>query len=239
MPRRFADSLSHYAPLGEQDRQAIEAVFGPVRTVPAGAVLVERGVGAGTCTVLLRGQAFRHKTLRDGRRQIMSFHAPGDLLDLQRLFLSMDSSVTMLTPGEIAQAPRRALLDAMHAHPAVAEALWRVSLIEAAIFREWMVGMGQRSAYTRIAHLLCEIFVRLKAAGQAQGDRCPFPATQGHLSDSLGLSVVHTNRILQALRRDGLIVLEGHELTILDWPRLAKTAEFDPDYLHIGEKAAA
>jgi CRP-like cAMP-binding protein len=238
MPRRFAESLALYAVLDDADRQAVELAFGPVRTVAAGATLVERGEPGQTCTALLRGQAFRHKTLRDGRRQIMSFHAPGDLVDLQRLFLSMDSSVTMLTSGEVAQAPKRTLLELMAARPAVAEALWRMSLIEAAIFREWMVGMGQRSAYTRIAHLLCEIFTRLEAAGQVQGDRCPFPATQAHLSDSLGLSVVHTNRILQALRRDGLITLEAHELAILDWPRLAKAAEFDPDYLHIGEMAA-
>jgi CRP-like cAMP-binding protein len=125
----------------------------------------------------------------------------------------------------------------MAANPRVAQAFWRVSLMEAAICREWMVGMGRRSAYARIAHLFCEVIVRLRSTGLVQENRCAFPITQQHLSDALGLSAVHTNRTLQALRREGLISFQGGELVIMDWPGLRAAGEFDPGYLHLGEGA--
>jgi CRP-like cAMP-binding protein len=103
-----------------------------------------------------------------------------------------------------------------------------------------MIGMGRRSAYTRIAHVLCEVFVRLKAVGLANGHECELPITQTELGDALGLSTVHVNRSLQELRGHGLIRLRGKSLVILNWDRLTEAGEFDPLYLHLdGQERAA
>jgi len=239
MSGRFLANLENYADLTDSDRRAVTAVLGARRTFRAGADLIEDGeVGGEAVLVLLEGQAFRHKTLPDGRRQILSFHAPGDVLDLQRLFMGVDYSVAALNAGEVAAAPRAALLQVMADHPRVAQALWKLSLVEAAIYRAWLVGVGRRTAYARIAHLLCEVFTRLDAAGEAAGWRCPFPATQTHLSDSLGLSVVHTNRVLRTLEREGLVSVRGREIRVRNWTGLMAAGEFDPGYLQLPVQAA-
>ena len=117
--------------------------------------------------------------------------------------------------------------------------MWRDTLIDAAIFREWMVGMGRRSAYTRIAHVLCEVLVRLRAVGLANRLECELPITQAELGDALGLSTVHVNRSVQELRGDGLIELRRGSLTVLNWDGLKKAGGFDPTYLHLDGAAEA
>jgi CRP-like cAMP-binding protein len=237
MSRGLIRNLQRYGDLHGEDQVALAGAFSSVRRLAAGDDVVSDGDRPGQCHVLVEGQTFRHRTLRDGRRQIMSFQAPGDICDLQAVFLPMDHGVTALTRCELALIPQTRLRELMHSRPALSEALWRANLAEAAVFREWMVGMGRRSAYTRIAHFFCEIFLRLDAAGLVQHNRCRFPITQQHLSDSLGLSTVHTNRTLQALRGDGLITFQGGVLTVLDWEGLQQAGEFDPSYLHLRQAA--
>jgi CRP-like cAMP-binding protein len=239
MAGRFLANLETYASLDEAARRAVEALPGVRRPFRAGADLVEDGERSGDGLLLLvEGQAFRHKTLPDGRRQILSFHAPGDLVDLQRLFLAVDYSACALSAGEGVVIPRAALLQVMGDHPAVGQALWKISLVEAAIYRAWMVGMGRKTAYARVAHLLCEVFTRLNAVGACEGWNCAFPVTQAHLSDSLGLSVVHTNRVLRALRRDGLVNVYGRQIQVRNWSGLVAAGEFDPAYLQVPAVAA-
>jgi CRP-like cAMP-binding protein len=121
--------------------------------------------------------------------------------------------------------------------PRLAGAFWRETLIDAAIFREWMVGMGRRKAPSRIAHFLCEMYVRLDSIGMAKNWTVALPITQEEVGDSLGLSAVHTNRALQELRGQDLIVFERGKLTILDWRGLVQVGEFDPTYLHLDPKS--
>jgi CRP-like cAMP-binding protein len=99
-----------------------------------------------------------------------------------------------------------------------------------------MLGIGRRTAYTRIAHLLCEVFMRLAAVGLTNGYECDFPITQTEIADALGLSTVHVNRSIQELRAAGLIDLRRSALTILDWDGLTRAGEFDPVYLHIARE---
>jgi Crp-like helix-turn-helix domain len=106
-------------------------------------------------------------------------------------------------------------------------------MIDAAVFREWLVGLGRRSAYQRIAHVLSEIFVRLHAVGLTQDSSYQLPVSQAELGDALGLSTVHVNRTLQELRRDGLIELRGGKVEIKDWATLKEAGEFDPHYLRV------
>ncbi|MFC3070898.1 Crp/Fnr family transcriptional regulator [Phenylobacterium soli] len=231
---RLAENLSLYGALTEEDRRAVGALPAAMRRFPAGEDIVIEGDAPAQCRVLISGQAFRHRTLPDGRRQIMSFHAQGEICDIEGLLLSMDHTVTALSPCEVAFVPHVALETLLEAHPNVMRALWRASLIDGAIFREWMLGMGRRTAKARIAHLFCEVFTRMRMAGLVEKNRCRFPVTQTHLSDALGLSVVHTNRVLQELRGEGLIAFRGGELAVLNWAGLQAAGEFDPSYLHLG-----
>jgi CRP-like cAMP-binding protein len=123
-------------------------------------------------------------------------------------------------------------------HPGIAAALWRDTLVDAAIFREWMIGIGRKSAFGRIAHLFCEMYLKLEAVGLAGEHRCPLPITQIDIGDALGLSNVHTNRVLQEMRGKGLITLRSSTLVIQAWDELSRTSEFDPTYLHLDKRAA-
>ncbi|WP_165842756.1 Crp/Fnr family transcriptional regulator [Phenylobacterium deserti] len=227
--------LERYMPLEPAERQALQELANQPRRFPAGADLVLEGDRPKEARLLLSGQAFRHKTLADGRRQIMSFHVPGELLDVQGLFMTMDHSVCALTPCEAAVIPHPKLVAMFEAHPRLALAFWRMNLVEGAVFREWMLGIGRRDAYARVAHLFCEVLIRLRAAGLSDGARAAFPVTQQHLSDALGLSAVHTNRVLQQLRGQGLLSFSGGELVVMDWAGLQAAGEFDPAYLHLSE----
>jgi CRP-like cAMP-binding protein len=238
MVARLIANLQLYGALSAEEHRAIEGLVASTRPTAAGEDLVVEGDAPTHCRVMVDGHSFRHRTLPDGRRQIMSFHIPGDLCDLQGLFLGMDHNVTTLSAGEVALIPHAKLGEVMEAYPRIARALWRTSLVEAAVFREWLVGMGRRSAYARIAHLFCEMAVRMRAAGLLNHDRYSFPITQQHLSDALGLSAVHTNRTLQALRGEGLLSFQGGELVIMDWAGLTAAGEFDAGYLHQAGKSA-
>ena len=127
----------------------------------------------------------------------------------------------------------------MRAHPRIRDAFWRDTLIDSAIFREWLVGVGRRSAYARIAHLFCEMFVRMQAVGLAEGNSVRLPITQSTVGDALGVSTVHVNRVLQELRAHQLIRWERSLLTILDWHGLQRAGEYDPTYLHLRKTRAA
>ena len=122
-------------------------------------------------------------------------------------------------------------------HFRLARSLWRQTLIDAAIFREWVVNVGRREALNALAHLMCEFVLRMRVMGLAEGEECELPMTQAELGDALGISTVHVNRTLQELRAAGLIRLQGARLTVLDWERLKEVGEFDPTYLHLRQAA--
>jgi len=197
------------------------------------AYMVREGERTTDCSVILRGFAFRQKMLRDGSRQIISIHIPTEFVDLQNgLLLVADHNVQCIKGAEAATIPREALLSLAIERPEVLRAIWIDTLIDASVFREWVVNVGRRDSRARIAHLLCELALRLRSIGLVHDDRFDFPLTQEQLADATGLTAVHTNRTLQSLRKDGLIQLTGRSLTVLDWDRLCEVAEFDELYLH-------
>jgi CRP-like cAMP-binding protein len=118
-------------------------------------------------------------------------------------------------------------------HPRLAAALWRATLVQGAISREWVVNLGQRPAISRLAHLLCEMMTRMEAVGLAYSGSCDLRLTQEDLSEATGLSVVHVNRMLQELRAQNLITFGQGRLTIHDQGALARLGDFRPDYLHL------
>jgi CRP-like cAMP-binding protein len=183
--------------------------------------------------LLLKGFAYRQKIVRGGSRQIISIHIPGEFVDLQNCLLGeADHNVQALNEAEIALIPRTALSELTNSHPAVGRAMWLDTLIDSSIFREWVVNVGRRDAKTRIAHLLCELALRLQTSGTSAERSCEFPLTQEQLGDATGLTAVHTNRVLQALRQKGLISLTSRTLTVLDWAGLKEVGEFSERYLH-------
>jgi CRP-like cAMP-binding protein len=222
-----------HVPLSEADQRALLALPSTRRTFSRDAYMVREGEPTASCNLLISGFAFRQKVSSEGARQIISIHIQGEFVDLQNFLLEeSDHNVQSLGRAEVAIIPKQALSDLVAAREQVARALWRETLIDASIFREWVVNVGRRSATARIAHLLCELALRLRAAGLCEEDYCEFPLTQEQLADATGLTAVHTNRTLQSLRKEGLISLTAKKLTVLDWNGLAAIGDFSERYLH-------
>jgi len=190
--------------------------------------------------LLLEGMACRYKITHDGTRQIFSFQLPGDIFDAQSFILeTMDHSVATLTPCKVAVIPHKTMEEITEAYPRIARAIWKNTLVDAAVFREWMLSIGRRSAYQRIAHLMCEVYTRLDVVGLAEDNSVHWPITQAELGDALGLSEVHVNRTLMELRAAKLITLNNSRLTVEDCDGLKEAGQFDPDYLHLKRPASA
>ena len=219
--------------LSNDDKNAVASLGWIRRQFQRDAYLAREGEPTNACTLLVEGLAYRQKILSDGSRQIISFHIAGEFLDLQNCLLEVaDHNVQALTRCSVALVPKEVLLEIMNARPAVRRAIWSDSLIEASVFREWVVNVGRRDAKQRIAHLLCELALRLKAADLGEWSGFDFPLTQEHMADATGLTAVHTNRTLQSLRKAGLISLGSSILTVLDWGALADAGDFSERYLH-------
>jgi CRP-like cAMP-binding protein len=210
------------------------------RTVPAGADLIREGDRPSTIFALLDGWGFRYKLLRNGKRQILAYLIPGDLCDIHALVVKrMDHAIGLLDTATVATIGPERMLDVIRRHPTVERALWWASLVDEAILREWLVNLGQRDAYERISHLFCEMWLRLRAVGLADGgQRFSLPLTQTELAETVALTSVSVNRALQRLRAEGLITLDQKHLTIHDPKRLAAISGFEPNYLHLDRAAA-
>lgn len=204
------------------------AVFGP------GKYLVREGEAPPHASLLLSGFAFRHKSTGNGARSIHAVHMAGDFVDLQNCLLTRaDHSVQTLGKTKVALIQRQDILRLAREHPNVALALWQDTLVDASIFREWITNVSRRDAATRIAHLLCELGVRLELHGVSERDNFELPLTQEQLADATALTAVHVNRTLMDLERDGLFTRTARFVVVPDWHRLAKAGDFDTAYLHL------
>jgi CRP-like cAMP-binding protein len=198
--------------------------------------IIREGDRPTECNLLLQGSVCRYNELTDGKRQIVAFHFPGDIFDAQSFLLQrMDHTVSTLTRCKIGVITHAALLKLFEEQPRIGLAVWKDTLVDASIFRQWVTNVGRRDALARTAHLLCEVYVRLSAIGLARENTVDWPITQAELADALGMSQVHINRILQELRKTGLITIERQQLAIHDWKQLKATGDFDPTYLHLAE----
>ncbi len=212
----------------------LESLPMQVKSLPRHHDIIREGERPTQSCALLQGWLFRYRVIPDGGRQIMSFHVPGEIPDLHSLHIGvMDHTVSTLTPCKVAFIAHEHLSALTVTHPRIAMALWRDTLIDAGVFREWMVGIGRRLAYGRIAHLFCELYRRLEVVGFAESGRMTWPVTHTDLADATSMTAVHVNRTLRELRRNGLVTIQDGILTIHDWPALAEVAQFDPTYLHL------
>lgn len=218
--------------LSDEEKQALVAAAGEHRQYPAGATMVKEGDLPKSSTLLVEGITSRYSVTEDGRRQITAIHVPGDFVDLHSFPLQkMDHSIGAITACDVIAFPHHALRAITERHPHLTRLLWMLTLIDGAIHRRWLLSMGQTSALSHFAHFICEIYIRLEAVGLAAGRRMTLPITQAELGDILGISPVHVNRVLQDLRRDGLLIWEGGAVDIPSWSRLAEAGQFDDGYL--------
>ena len=230
----WARKLRKVIDLSEDDEQLVDRLVSQPRHYDPGEDIVHQGEIPREVHVVLNGCAVRYKILPSGARQIMALLLPGDLCDLHTFLLrEMDHNIGAIVASSVAKIRREEILDILDSRPKLTKALWWNTLQDEAILREWIVGMGRRSAVGRIAHFFYEIYLRLEAVGFAADSMCNFPLTQSELADAMGVSSVHVNRTVQELRRERLIEWEGRQLTILDLRRLKDFTDFDPDYLHL------
>ncbi|GAC1581249.1 MAG: Crp/Fnr family transcriptional regulator [Sphingomicrobium sp.] len=220
--------------LSQADRDGILGLPFTLRSLHAGHVLVWDGDEPKHASVLISGFAYRHKSSGRGRRQIMSIHMKGDVLDLQNSLLGLaDHNIQMLSAGVVAVIPVEALRTLAFERPAVGMAMWSETLVEGSIFREWLLNIGRRDARTRLAHLLCEFAMRLESAGLGTQGGYLLPMTQEQIGDAVALTPVHVNRSLMRLEEEGLIARTKRNITIRDWHAMSTTADFDARYLHL------
>ena len=240
VPHPLIAKLQRSLVLSEAEQRAINAVPVTIETRRDGDGIVWVGDRPSRSFIILAGLLASSKSVADGGNQITCFHIPGDMPDLQGLHLEvMDSDIRALTDCQLAFMAHQDLRRLCDRHPRLAALLWRTTLVDAAIYREWVVNMGQRQAPSRIAHVFCEMMLRMEAAGLAQDKSCHLGLTQEDLGQATGLSLVHVNRTLQDLRAQGLISFGQGRLTIHDWNRLVEVGDFRRDFLHLPHAEAA
>jgi CRP-like cAMP-binding protein len=225
---RKRDSIS------AEEEAAIRGAFGEPRQAPADRVFIREGQELSESTLLIDGWMARAKDLRGGERQLSELHVAGDFVDLHSFTLKrLDHDIIALTPCTVVGMPHQKLTEITERHPHLTRVYWFSTNLDAALHRERTLSLGRRSALSRVAHLICEMHVRLEIVGLTNGDSYEFPVTQVELGECMGMTAVHANRTLQELRRRELITLRDRRLTILDMQGLKEVAEFDPGYLYL------
>jgi CRP-like cAMP-binding protein len=228
--------LRLHAEVSDDDRDAIMALPYVLRTVDKRRSLIRNENTPEYCAIILKGFAFRHKTTRDGLRQIVSFHTPGQMLNIQQLFLkSFDHEIQAMTKCDVATIPIAALQHLALSRVSITMALVAQAMVESSIYRQWMLNVGRRDARARVAHLLCEFAVRLGDEGIAPGRAYYIPMTQQQIGDAVGLTSIHVNRVLRAFINEGVLFKKGSEVRFLKWEKLQDVAGFNSRYLHVGD----
>lgn len=240
MANRFVDKLSGLVELASGDVAALEKATANPRTYVARQDLIREGDETGPVFVVLTGWACRYKILPNGTRQIMAFLMPGDTCDLHiKLLEEMDHSIQAVTDAQVATISGAEMRAMMHEHPNIARAMYTSQLVDEGIMRAWIVSMGRRSSTERVAHLICELYLRARNIGLTGNGEFALPLSQLVLADALGMTAVHINRILKELRLAGAMSLKRGSVTIIDPVTLVQIAGFDENYLHRRLRRAA
>jgi CRP-like cAMP-binding protein len=228
MKVRARDSLS------AEEEDAIRGAVSEYRDYRADLTFIEPGRELQHSTLLLEGLMCRYKDMRDGQRQITKLHVAGDFADLHSFTLKrLDHSVMTLTACRVAIVPHERLRGITEQHPHLTRLYWFGTNLDAAIHREWEVSLGRRNALARVAHLFCELHVRLGLVGLVEGNDYALDLTQADLAECAGLTSIHVNRTLRELREQGLMEFRSGMVRIMDPAGLRRVAEFDPSYLYL------
>ena len=237
MPSPFVTKLKHGADLTDADCALLDELTIQTRRVGAREDLIRQGDRPDDVHLVMDGFACRYKVMEGGARLNMAYLVPGDFCDLHVAILdAMDHGIATLSPCTLVDIPRRVILELTDNHPRIARALWWCTLVDEGTLREWLVNLGRREANQRMAHLFCELHLRLRAVGLAGDDGFDLPLTQAELGDTIGVSNVHVNRTIQQLREARLVTWQGRRLTIPDVDRLRAYCDFEPAYLHLSNR---
>ncbi len=231
MPNHFVQKLHNLAELSAADVEALSAVTADARDYRPKQDMIREGDRPGPVFVILKGWACRYKILPSGTRQVMAFLLPGDACDLHiGMLAEMDHSLQALTPCSVALIAGDRMETLLEDHPAIARAMYKSQLIDEGVLRAWIVSMGRRTSVERVAHLMCELYLRSFSINSL--DEIDIPISQIVLADALGMTPVHVNRILRELRLAGAMTLKRGHLAIIDPRKLVQIAGFDDNYLH-------
>ncbi len=226
--------LGEHSNLDAKDIEALRSLTGHSRNLGPNEDFIRQGDKPTMSALVTKGMVARYHVLRGGKRQYLSFHMTGDLPDAQSLFIErMDHAVCAIGEAELTLIPHEEILKMFEVRPPVGFAIWRETLIDAAIFREAITNNGSRPVVTRMAHLFCELYYRARGAGLARPGQYRIPLNQGQIGEALGMSIVTVNRTIQALRRTHTMEFRNGELTVHDWKKLTEVGDFDPAYLHL------
>lgn len=219
------------------EEAALRDLFTDTEDFAARSKVVRNGQILDRSILLLDGLMCRSKTLRNGQRQITALHVPGDFLDLHGFTLKrLDHDVMSLSLARVAYAPHDRLIALTQDFPHLGRLLWMTTNLDAAMHREWVLSLGQRTGAVRAAHLFCEIYTRTEVVRRNADHSVSFPITQAELGECIGLTVVHTNRVLRELREAGLVTFSRGIVDIHDFDRLREFADFDPSYLYLEKR---
>lgn len=236
----LARKLGNFVDLQPDDLVAIDQWSAKRSSLAARHVFIRQGDQPQATCLLLEGWAYRYKTIRNGKRQVLGFLLPGDMCDLHAFILGeADHDIVMLTDAVVASVPKEQILSAVETHPRLTRALWWTTLVDEGIARAWLVNLGQRTALVKIASLFCELWLRARMIGLTDDGEFALPVTQEQLGEAAGLTAVHVNRMLRQLRDLGLVEFQNKQAMIPDVHRLMAMADFDPTYLQLKRRLFA
>jgi CRP-like cAMP-binding protein len=231
---RLIDRFETISALSREDRILFEEVLCTVRSFGPRDNFIRRGDNPSQCCLLLDGQLIQSRITSLYKRQILSFHVAGDLLGLHTLFLgTAQHNISSIGHSVVCFVASDSIRRLLAKSPNLTRILWRETFVEASIYQEWAVNLGGREAISRVAHLICEMVVRLRGANLVRNLSFDLPWTQHDVGDACGLSNVHVNRVIQTFRSDGVIDWKSKVMKIRRWDELVRIADFNPDYLHI------
>ncbi|WP_420132083.1 Crp/Fnr family transcriptional regulator [Rhodopseudomonas sp.] len=232
--RILIDKLREHSRITSEDAVALQSLSFTVRELDRNEDFIRQGDTAKVSALVVEGMVARYHLLPNGRRQYLSFHMAGDMPDSQTLFLDrMDHAVCSIGAAVVASIPHKQLARLFELRPLVGFAVWRETLIDAAIFREAITNNSARDMTARMAHLFCELFYRAEASRLTRGNVMSLPIGLAQLGETLGMAIATVNRTLAELRSAQAIEFRGGELEVLDWARLVELGQFDPGYLHL------
>ncbi|SFQ27787.1 cAMP-binding domain of CRP or a regulatory subunit of cAMP-dependent protein kinases [Bradyrhizobium sp. Ghvi] len=227
-------NLREHSRLADDDIDEIRSFSITTRELAADQDFVRQGDRPEVAVLVVSGMLARYHLLEGGRRQYLSFHMSGDLPDSQGLFIDrMDHALCALGPATVASIPHKQILKAFARRPSLGIAIWRETLVDAAIFREAITNNSARAKQTRMAHLFCELFYRARVSGLNRGNKCSIPLTLVQLAETLAMALATVNRTLHQLRASGTMEFHDGELVVLKWRELQKLGDFNADYLHL------
>lgn len=233
MSNRFIEKLNGFSRLTPSEVKALADATAEPRSFPSKHDLIREGDRPGPVFVVLEGWACRYKILPNGSRQVLAYLMPGDACDLHiGLLAEMDHSIQTITPALVATVERRQMDEIFSRYPGIAKAMYLGQLIDEGTMRAWITSMGRRASIERVAHLMCELYLRARNVGLTLEPKFSLPLSQAMLADSIGMTPVHLNRVMKKLRASGAMTLERGSLVIEDPALLIRIAGFDENYLH-------